>query len=152
MLKSGRRLLANVGFVGLGQMGSRMAPHLWRTAGHTVTVFDMSPAAVAAATATGAKASTSVAQACTNADFVFLMLPDGPAVRAVTAAAQGRHVRRRGDVVARTIAKGRWHAAKLALERRLVRRHIPAAHAPILRCGPGKWHHGASRSNRGAKR
>ncbi len=44
--------MARIGFVGLGNMGMPMARNLQR-AGHAVTGFDISPAAMAAARAAG---------------------------------------------------------------------------------------------------
>jgi 3-hydroxyisobutyrate dehydrogenase len=79
----------NLGFVGLGVMGSRMLRHLTQ-AGHAITVYDLQAATrdkVAADTgATAAAAPRAVAQA---ADIVFTMLPDGAAVRDVVFGADG---------------------------------------------------------------
>src|SRR5215472_9889494 len=47
-----------IGFVGLGRMGSRMAARLL-SAGHSLTVFDIDDAAVAALPKRGAKAARS---------------------------------------------------------------------------------------------
>jgi 3-hydroxyisobutyrate dehydrogenase-like beta-hydroxyacid dehydrogenase len=44
--------MSKIAFLGLGAMGSRMAPHLIKV-GHDVTVWNRSPAAVAAAVARG---------------------------------------------------------------------------------------------------
>jgi 3-hydroxyisobutyrate dehydrogenase len=78
-----------IGFVGLGVMGSRMLAHL-TAAGHRATVYDIDRAvgdAVARRTgATPAGSPRAVAQA---AEIVFTMLPDGPVVREVVLGAGG---------------------------------------------------------------
>jgi 3-hydroxyisobutyrate dehydrogenase len=65
----------NVGFIGLGQMGSRMVRNLAR-AGHAVTAYDVRPAAVASVAATtGIRSASSVAEAVSGNDVVFTSLP-----------------------------------------------------------------------------
>ena len=79
----------NIGFVGLGVMGSRMLRHL-TTAGHRATVYDIDRAARdTAARATGATAVDSARAVAQAADIVFTMLPDGPVVRDVVLGADG---------------------------------------------------------------
>jgi 3-hydroxyisobutyrate dehydrogenase len=51
--------MSKIAFLGLGAMGSRMAPHLIKV-GHDVTVWNRSPAAVAAAVARRARWSHTV--------------------------------------------------------------------------------------------
>jgi 3-hydroxyisobutyrate dehydrogenase-like beta-hydroxyacid dehydrogenase len=79
----------DIGFVGLGVMGSRMLRHL-TAAGHRATVYDIDLATrdkVAAATgATPVESPRAVAQA---ADIVFTMLPDGAVVRGVVLGPDG---------------------------------------------------------------
>ncbi|WP_431283203.1 3-hydroxyisobutyrate dehydrogenase [Humitalea sp. 24SJ18S-53] len=70
--------MARIGFVGLGNMGGPMARNLAR-AGHEVRVFDLAPAAIAAAT--GCIPAASAADAATGAAFVITMLPAGKHVR-----------------------------------------------------------------------
>jgi 3-hydroxyisobutyrate dehydrogenase len=71
-----------IGFIGLGNMGGPMAANLAK-AGHQVTAFDMSAAALDKAAAAGiAKAATSNA-AASGADIVVTMLPAGQHVRSV---------------------------------------------------------------------
>ncbi len=70
--------MARIGFVGLGNMGGPMARNLAR-AGHAVRVFDLAPAAIAAAT--GCIAAASAADAATGAEVVITMLPAGRHVR-----------------------------------------------------------------------
>jgi 4-hydroxybutyrate dehydrogenase/sulfolactaldehyde 3-reductase len=77
-----------IGFIGLGNMGRGMASNLCRK-GAQVVVYDINAAAVAALTSLGAKAATSVADVARQADVVFTMLPDSPAVDAVVSGADG---------------------------------------------------------------
>lgn len=70
-----------VGFIGLGQMGAGMALNLVK-AGHEVTVYNRTPAKAADLVAHGAKAVTSVAEAC-RGDAVVTMLADDGAVESV---------------------------------------------------------------------
>ncbi|MEM7376147.1 MAG: 3-hydroxyisobutyrate dehydrogenase [Pseudomonadota bacterium] len=74
--------MAQIGFIGLGNMGLPMAINLVK-AGHAVRVFDLVPAAVEAAVATGAEAAESAVGAATEADFLISMLPAGQHVRGV---------------------------------------------------------------------
>ncbi|MFF5229907.1 NAD(P)-dependent oxidoreductase [Dactylosporangium sp. NPDC000521] len=62
--------MAAVGFVGLGDMGSRMVPHLLR-ANHRVGVFDVVPERIDAMTALGAVGADSPAAAARDADVVL---------------------------------------------------------------------------------
>jgi 2-hydroxy-3-oxopropionate reductase len=68
----------NVGFIGLGIMGTPMANHLI-DAGHTLFVYDVFkiPAEV---TDKGATAVASSAEVAKNADIIILMVPDTPHV------------------------------------------------------------------------
>ncbi|WP_127956661.1 sulfolactaldehyde 3-reductase [Serratia microhaemolytica] len=80
--------MAQIGFIGLGQMGAPMASNLLK-AGHQLAVFDVSPAAVNALVAQGAQAAGSPAQAAEGAEFVITMLPNGDLVREVLFGEQG---------------------------------------------------------------
>ena len=51
--------MAKIGFVGIGQMGRAMCPHLIRN-GHDVTVYDISNDAVAPLEQAGAKVANSL--------------------------------------------------------------------------------------------
>ncbi len=64
----------DVGFVGLGQMGSRMAMRLL-DAGHTLTVYDSHAPAMAPLVAKGARAAASAAEVASASDTVLLSLP-----------------------------------------------------------------------------
>ena len=70
-----------VGFIGLGQMGAGMALNLVK-AGHEVTVYNRTLAKAADLVAHGARAVTSVAEAC-HGDAVVTMLADDGAVESV---------------------------------------------------------------------
>lgn len=71
-----------LGFVGLGQMGSRMAARLLE-AGHGVIVHDRAEAAVAALVAKGATAAASAREVADRADIVLASLPTPAVVREV---------------------------------------------------------------------
>jgi 2-hydroxy-3-oxopropionate reductase len=77
----------NIGFIGLGIMGTPMAGHL-RAAGHALFVTTRSklPRALLDAGAVACKNAGEVARA---ADVIFLMLPDTPDVEAVLFGADG---------------------------------------------------------------
>lgn len=63
-----------LGFIGLGSMGSAMAPHLL-AAGHEVVAFDPTASAVEAFTSAGGTAAASAADVAAQAEIVFLSLP-----------------------------------------------------------------------------
>jgi glycerol-3-phosphate dehydrogenase len=75
-----------VGFIGLGHMGTGMASSLLR-AGHEVTVYNRTKAKAEVLTAQGAKAATTIAEACLG-DAVITMLANDEAVESVV---QGRN-------------------------------------------------------------
>ena len=74
--------MAQIGFVGVGNMGGPMVRNLLK-AGHSIRVFDLSEDAVNFAVQSGAKAATSVKDAVRGAEFVVSMLPVGQNVRQV---------------------------------------------------------------------
>ncbi|MEA1649524.1 NAD(P)-dependent oxidoreductase [Nitrospirillum sp. BR 11164] len=74
--------MSKVAFLGLGAMGTRMAANLVR-AGHTVTVWNRSPAATADLAALGAAVAPSPRAAAAGADLVVTMVADDTASRAV---------------------------------------------------------------------
>lgn len=80
--------MANIAFLGLGNMGGPMAANLAR-AGHAVTAFDLSKPALARAVENGCAAAASIAEAVAGADFVVTMLPAGKHVRSVYLNADG---------------------------------------------------------------
>ncbi|MFW3135244.1 sulfolactaldehyde 3-reductase [Serratia fonticola] len=80
--------MAQIAFIGLGQMGAPMASNLIKQ-GHRLNVFDISPVAVSALVAQGAKAAANPAQAALDAEFVITMLPNGELVHEVLFGAEG---------------------------------------------------------------
>jgi len=70
-----------IGFIGLGQMGSGMAANL-RRAGHAVTVYNRSPDKTAPLVALGATAAKTVKEAAA-VEVVFTMLADDAAIESV---------------------------------------------------------------------
>ncbi len=70
----------NIAFFGVGNMGGPMAANLVK-AGHTVRVFDLLPALVEAAVASGASAAATPQEAATGAEVVISMLPSAAAAQ-----------------------------------------------------------------------
>ncbi|HEY0084598.1 MAG TPA: 3-hydroxyisobutyrate dehydrogenase [Allosphingosinicella sp.] len=74
--------MARVAFIGLGNMGGGMAANLVK-AGHEVSAFDLSEAALAKAEANGCRRAASAEEAVADAEAVVTMLPAGKHVRQV---------------------------------------------------------------------
>ena len=73
----------HIGFLGLGNMGGPMALNLLK-AGHSLTVFDLSPASLARLTEAGATAAASPAAiAQSDAELIISMLPAAAHVKSV---------------------------------------------------------------------
>jgi len=72
--------MAEIGFIGLGRMGSRMSGRLM-DAGHTLTVCDVNAAAVDAMVKRGAKPAQNPSQVASAAELVFASLPSPPVVQ-----------------------------------------------------------------------
>lgn len=68
--------MAKIAFIGLGNMGGPMAANLVK-AGHAVAGFDLVPALLEAAEATGVKPASDISQAVSGAEVVVTMLPQG---------------------------------------------------------------------------
>jgi 3-hydroxyisobutyrate dehydrogenase len=68
--------MANLAFIGLGNMGAPMAANLVK-AGHVVRGYDLVQANLDAAKARGVSIASSAAAAATGADAVITMLPSG---------------------------------------------------------------------------
>ena len=77
-----------LGFIGLGQMGSRMAARLLE-AGHKVVVCDRVPGIVAELVAKGATAAASPREVGDRADLVFASLPTPAILRDVALGPEG---------------------------------------------------------------
>lgn len=80
--------MANVAFLGLGNMGGPMAKNLI-AAGHSLTVFDLVEAACSALAAEGASIAGSAAEAAEGADVIISMLPAGKHVAGTFLGADG---------------------------------------------------------------
>jgi len=74
--------MANIAFIGLGNMGGPMAINLVK-AGHSVCVFDLSESAVAQVVAEGATTQSSATDCVKDAEFIISMLPAGKHVDSV---------------------------------------------------------------------
>ena len=74
--------MADIGFIGLGNMGGPMAANLV-AARHAVSAFDISQAALDAARDAGAAAAASVGEAAAGREVVITMLPAGAHVAEV---------------------------------------------------------------------
>lgn len=74
--------MADIGFIGLGNMGAPMAANLLK-AGHRVSAWDIVPGPVAALAEKGGRAAASAAEAVAAGEIVITMLPAGPQVREV---------------------------------------------------------------------
>ncbi len=74
--------MANIAFIGLGNMGGPMAINLVK-AGHQVCVFDLSESAVAHVVQQGATTNIDAAECVKDAEFIISMLPAGKHVDAV---------------------------------------------------------------------
>lgn len=80
--------MARIGFIGLGNMGSRMAANLIK-AGHTVTGFDLQQDALNAFTALGGKPAKILHDAAYFQDVIFTMLQTGQQINQVCLGPQG---------------------------------------------------------------
>jgi 3-hydroxyisobutyrate dehydrogenase len=74
--------MATIGFIGLGSMGGPMAANLAK-AGHRVSGYDISTAAVQALASAGVQQVRSADEVVSGADVVITMLPAGEHVREV---------------------------------------------------------------------
>ena len=68
--------MSNIAFIGLGNMGGPMAANLM-TAGHSLTVFDLSEVAMQALAEKGARCASSALEAIEGAEVILSMLPAG---------------------------------------------------------------------------
>lgn len=73
---------ASIAFIGLGNMGGRMATRLVN-AGYEVTVFDTNPTSVRSLEDIGASSASSPAEAVEGADFILSSLPTPAIVESV---------------------------------------------------------------------
>ncbi|MDD9205899.1 NAD(P)-dependent oxidoreductase [Georgenia sp. 10Sc9-8] len=80
--------MAQIGFLGLGTMGSGMVRNLLQ-AGHAVTVFNRSPERAEEVVGLGARLASSAAEAAQGADFLMYCFADDRAVEEVVLADGG---------------------------------------------------------------
>lgn len=80
--------MANIGFIGLGNMGAPMAEHLVSD-GHNVVVYDIDAGACEQLAEAGATIGDDPAAVAASSEVVFLSLPGPDAVRAVVEGADG---------------------------------------------------------------
>lgn len=106
-----------IGFIGLGNMGSGMAANILR-AGHRVTAYNRSPQKVSALVERGARPAASVAEAC-RGDLVVSMLADDDAVEAVVFS---------GDGILSALPEGALHVSCSTISAALTDR-VAGAHA-----------------------
>lgn len=80
----------NIGFIGVGVMGSAMARHLGE-AGHNLALYDIDPAAVARTLAIvpDSRQCSNPREVAAVSEVVFTMLPNGEVVREVVLAEDG---------------------------------------------------------------
>ena len=78
----------NIGFIGLGVMGSAMAKNLLKK-GHSLTVLDTNAAAMQQLVDAGAKAAATPREVAQASDVVITMLPDAPDVDRVALGKDG---------------------------------------------------------------
>jgi 3-hydroxyisobutyrate dehydrogenase-like beta-hydroxyacid dehydrogenase len=107
----------DIGFVGLGNMGSGMAANLLK-AGHQVTAYNRSQDKVDALAGRGARPARTVAEAC-GGQVVVSMLANDDAVEAVTFGAEG---------ILATLGAGAVHVSCSTISVALAAR-LSAAHA-----------------------
>ncbi|OQX38539.1 MAG: 3-hydroxyisobutyrate dehydrogenase [Oceanospirillales bacterium LUC14_002_19_P2] len=74
--------MAQIAFIGLGNMGAPMAINLIKS-GHQLTVFDLNPDALKTLSDQGATAAEQAKDAVKGADFVISMLPAGQHVESL---------------------------------------------------------------------
>jgi 3-hydroxyisobutyrate dehydrogenase len=80
--------MANIAFIGLGNMGGPMAINLVK-AGHQVCVFDLSEKAVSQVVDQGASTKVKASDCVIGAEYIISMLPAGKHVEAVYLAEDG---------------------------------------------------------------
>jgi len=83
-----RKIMAKVGWIGLGNMGLPMSMNLLK-AGHEVMVWNRTKAKAEQALAAGAKWANSPKEIAEKNDFIFTMVSDGPTLQAVTLGENG---------------------------------------------------------------
>jgi 3-hydroxyisobutyrate dehydrogenase-like beta-hydroxyacid dehydrogenase len=88
LLNQRGNLIMQIGFIGLGAMGTPIAHNLLN-AGHNLRVFNRNPQPAQALRAAGAVLASSPAQAARDAEAVFTMVADDAALESVTLGKMG---------------------------------------------------------------
>jgi 3-hydroxyisobutyrate dehydrogenase-like beta-hydroxyacid dehydrogenase len=120
----------NIGFIGLGVMGSRMLRHLIN-GGHQATIFDIdSAAATRLSTESGAKVAASPREGAAAAKVVLTMLPNGDVVREVTLGKNGlAEGLKAGALLIDCSSAEPWITREIA--ERLARQSVDMVDAPV---------------------
>ena len=84
----GGKIMAELGFIGLGIMGKPMASHLVK-AGHSVQVCDLAEESVKHLCSLGAKGCTCCREVAQKSKIIFIIVPDTPDVEAVLYGPEG---------------------------------------------------------------
>lgn len=80
--------MANIGFIGLGNMGTPMVSNLLAN-DHAVMVFDLRPEAMDPCVSAGASAATSIAAIADFAEIIFTMVQTGEQVKSLCLGEEG---------------------------------------------------------------
>jgi len=118
----------NIGFVGVGRMGGRMARRLIE-AGYSLTIHDASDAAVAPLVALGARRLDSAAAVASAAEIVLASLPTPPIVEAVALGPKGIAEGSRVKIFVDMSTTGATYAKRVA--EGLAAKGIEAVDAPV---------------------
>ena len=118
----------NLGFIGVGRMGGRMARRLV-DAGHHLTICDTSVEAVKALTDLGADAVDSPAAVASATEIVFVSLPTPSIVEAVALGPNGVGEGRKVKFFIDTSTTGAIYAKKIA--KGLASKNIQAVDSPV---------------------
>lgn len=79
----------NIGFIGLGSMGSPMAANLLASPEHSLSVFDLDPDRVQCLVGQGAKRASSIEAVVNWSDLIFTSLPGPQQIEAVAFGEKG---------------------------------------------------------------
>ncbi len=122
---------SKIGFIGLGQMGSRMCKRLL-FAGHSVSTYDLSRERVEQMGTLGAAMAANPKEASAEAEFIFLSLPDSAAVESAVLGAGGVvEGARAGAVVIDTTSAKPLSTRKVAAELKKI--GVEMLDAPVSR-------------------
>jgi len=118
----------NVGFVGVGRMGGRMARRVLE-AGYGLTIYDTTETAIAPLAALGARPVDSPAAVASAADIVLASLPTPPVVEAVALGPRGVIEGQRAKIFVDMSTTGATYAKRVAAG--LAAKGIVAVDAPV---------------------